>query len=137
MSPPVPNQEPSARRRVLLVDDEPAMLVLLDRLLRGDYEVVAVASAPEALTLLEAGQLFDVMVCDLMMPGMSGIELHGALKSTHPDLAAKMIFCSAGADSPQLRAFLDDTGNRFISKPFKMAQVRALVRELLSEPGAA
>ena len=77
------------------------------------------------------------MVCDLMMPGMSGIELHGALKHTHPDLAAKMVFCSAGADSPQLRAFLDDTGNRFISKPFKMAQVRALVRELLSEPGAA
>src|SRR5690606_4727066 len=69
--------EPLVRqRRVLVVDDDPLVLRSLTRVLARDFEVAAARNGREALDLVRAGGTFDAMLCDLMMPELSGIELH-------------------------------------------------------------
>ena len=74
---------------------------------------------------------FDVILSDLMMPQMTGIELHAALVKIAPELAAKMIFMTGGAFSPSASAFLESASNLTIDKPFKPAALRQVVQTLI------
>ncbi|HJL25411.1 MAG TPA: response regulator, partial [Polyangiaceae bacterium LLY-WYZ-15_(1-7)] len=78
--------------RVLIVDDEPGMSRTLAIALGEEYEVVTAQGGAEALRRLEAGERFGVILCDLMMPGVSGMDVHGALAQWAPDQAARMVF---------------------------------------------
>jgi len=117
--------------RVLVVDDEPLVRRSLHRLLasRG-HEVVEAASAAEALALLE-GRTFDVVLCDLMMPEMTGFELHAVLSETRPEVANRMVFVSGGAVTEQARAFVEHPGRRVLEKPFDVALVLEAVAAAL------
>jgi PAS domain S-box-containing protein len=121
---------------VLVVDDEPAIGVVLRRVLR-DHEVVAVTTGREALALLASGRRFDVIFSDVMMPEMSGMELHAELARRDPALAARVVFVSGGAFTPAANAFLDGVANPRIEKPFDPTAVRELVQRLLREGAAA
>ena len=68
------------RGRILAVDDEPMLCVVIEKILGGDHEVTTVTSAKEALRRLTSGERFDLILCDLMMPEMTGIELYAKLK---------------------------------------------------------
>lgn len=117
--------------RILVVDDDPMVGTTLRRVLERDHEVTVVESAREALTLIGAGQRYDVILCDVMMPQMTGIELHTELGRLAADQQERMIFVTGGTFTPKARAFFDKAPNALIEKPFNLRNLRAVVREQL------
>ena len=112
---------------VLVVDDERSIGVALGRVLRG-HDVTIVTSAKEALALIYAGKHFDVILSDLMMPEMSGMEFYDELARRAPQLVERVVFISGGAFTPTANAFFDRVPNVRIEKPFDPQSVRALVQ---------
>lgn len=119
------------RGRILVVDDEPRMGKALQRLLAPWHDVVAAQSAREALGLVRGGADFDVILCDLMMPGMSGMDLHAELGRSAPGLATRMVFMTGGAYTAAAQRFLETVPNRRLEKPFKPEILEALLAEML------
>jgi CheY-like chemotaxis protein len=105
---------------------------VLARVLR-DHDVTVVTKAEEALALLSAGQRFDVILSDLMMPEMSGMALYEELTQRYPDAAKRVAFVTGGVFSEEMVAFLDRVPNQRISKPLNPASVRSLVLRLIDE----
>ncbi|HYQ79970.1 MAG TPA: response regulator [Anaeromyxobacteraceae bacterium] len=126
----------SRRGRILVIDDEPRMGKALQRLLAPSHDVVAVQSAREALALASGGEAFDVVLCDLMMPGMNGMELHAELARVQPGLAARMVFMTGGAYTPAAQRFMETVPNRRLEKPFKPEVLEALLADMLGAGGA-
>jgi signal transduction histidine kinase len=118
------------RARVLVVDDEPAMGRALQRTLRDHLDVVALTSAKEALALIANGERFEVILSDVMMPEVSGMELYQSLQRIAPDQAERMIFVTGGAFTPAAREFLDRVPNPRIEKPVEATNLLAMVAGL-------
>jgi PAS domain S-box-containing protein len=119
------------RGRVLVVDDEPPLAQSLRRTLGRDHDVVAVSSGRAALDLIQRGDRFDVILCDLMMPEITGMDLAERLDREAPESARRLVFMTGGAFTARAREFLDDPSRRRIDKPFDLAALRAVVRELV------
>jgi CheY-like chemotaxis protein len=83
----------------------------------------------EALGLIERGERFDVILCDLMMPELGGPDFHAALSRTRPELAESMIFLTGGAFTQRARDFLDQTTHQRVEKPFDPQHLRALIND--------
>jgi PAS domain S-box-containing protein len=130
VAPPAPSA-PSGliKGRVLVADDEDAIRRTLVRLLGRDHDVVAAASGLEARQLLERDGAFDLILCDLMMPGLTGMELHAWLVETRPALAERLVFLSGGAFTPQAIDYLAQVTNLRLEKPFDPPALRGLVRD--------
>ena len=124
---PAPAAAPPVRRRVLVVDDEPMILSMLKRGLAVQHDVITVASGEEALARLRGGARFDVVLCDIMMPGMTGIETYDEIERLAPEQARRMVFLTGGVFTPEAQAFLDGQTRLIIEKPFAMGTVAALV----------
>jgi signal transduction histidine kinase/DNA-binding response OmpR family regulator len=123
VAPAVP---PRARPRILVVDDEPMVGTVVRRILGDENDVVAVTSGGDALAALDAGH-FDLVLCDLMMPRVSGMDLHEVLSQKWPDHARRMIFATGGAFTPRAREFVDRVPNPFLDKPFTANDLRIAV----------
>jgi CheY-like chemotaxis protein len=119
------------RARILVVDDEPLVGVAIERFLRPRHDVARVTSASEALGLLDAGERFDVILCDLMMPDVTGMDLHGRLAEARPDQAARMVFMTGGAFTDGARRFLDATRNPTLTKPFDLADLNRTIADVV------
>jgi PAS domain S-box-containing protein len=128
-SPDVAALPTGARGRVLVVDDEPAMGALARRILGAKHDVVAFTEAAEALACIAAGERFDAIVCDLMMPRMTGMDLHAAVIQAAPEQAERMLFVTGGAFTPRAREFLEGVENAHLEKPFDARQLLELVNE--------
>lgn len=113
--------------RVLVVDDDPLVGQALRRALSTDHEVVVARSGPAALEQIEQNDQFDVILCDVMMPGMNGPELFGELESRSPKLAERVVFITGGAFGPSAEAFIRRTELDVIEKPFDIRTLRAVV----------
>jgi CheY-like chemotaxis protein len=100
---------------------------MMGRLFADDHEVTAVTSARHALVLLGRGQEFDVILCDLMMPGMSGRAFHTELALRSRDAADAVVFMASGVCSTDLRAFVRDVRNIVLEKPLEFSRLRMLV----------
>ncbi|MDQ3364703.1 MAG: PAS domain S-box protein [Myxococcota bacterium] len=116
--------------RILVVDDEALVGISVKRILRA-HDVHMLNSAKEALARCVAGEAYDLILCDLMMPDMTGMELHGELLRACPELAGRMIFMTGGAFTPEAREFLSATEDH-VEKPFDSAGLRALVQRRLA-----
>jgi PAS domain S-box-containing protein len=116
------------RGRILVVDDEVSVADTVVRILSKEHDVVAVAAAKEALARCAGGEQFDLILCDLMMPDMTGIDLHRELSSVAVEQADKMIFLTGGAFTENARRFLSEMAKEYIEKPFVPANLRAVVR---------
>ncbi|ATB27875.1 response regulator [Melittangium boletus] len=125
------------RGRILVVDDEPQIGGAIRRTLRREHEVVTLTSAREAYARLRDGERFDLVLSDVMMPEMSGVELHQELSRLSPDLAARMVFLTGGAFTPYARSFLSDVENPRLEKPFSSEALRDLVQTLIQKEGTA
>ncbi len=93
-----------------------------------DHEVVLKGDAREALALLAAGESFDVILCDLNMPGMNGMEFHAALT---PLQAKRVLFVTGGALADPAEQFLKQAAVRVLTKPVEVGQLRAAVAAVL------
>ena len=123
------------RGRVLIIDDEPLLCSALERILRPHHDVEFTTLAAEALPRLEAGERFDLILCDLMMPRMNGMDFHAALHRLRPELTGRVIFLTGGAFTAQARAFLERVPNRRVEKPFNARALLDVTREVLTSVG--
>ena len=129
-SPAAPIAAAARRRgRILVVDDEQVIVKVIQRILAAAHEVVALTDAEVALARVRAGERFDVILCDLMMPQVTGMEVHAELLKIDRGQAERMVFLTGGAFTAAARAFLDETPNFRIEKPFDHMQLRALVND--------
>lgn len=126
----------SVRPKVLIVDDEPRLGRSLAIVLGDDVEPVVVDSAESAMEVLTSDPAIEVILCDLMMPGVSGMDLHSWVKDRLPGLAPRMIFMTGGAFTTSSRQFLASTRNKSIDKPFEPAQLLTLIRGVLETRAA-
>jgi PAS domain S-box-containing protein len=121
---------PARRGRILVIDDEPMIGQVVAQALAA-HEVRATTRAAEALATLAAGERFDIIFCDLMMPEMTGLEFYAEVQRAAPAAAERIVFMTGGAFTPQAREFLRRTENLRLEKPFDLSQLLALVRERL------
>jgi signal transduction histidine kinase/CheY-like chemotaxis protein len=125
---PRPAAAPAARLRVLVIDDEPALRAAVRRSLAGAHEVEAIASAGDAIRRARAGERWDAILCDLMMPDATGMDLHAALGLIDPGQAARTVFMTGGAFTEEARAFLERLPNPRLAKPFTPGELEAALR---------
>jgi CheY-like chemotaxis protein len=116
-----------SRGRVLVVDDEPLVAKVVRHALEAKHDVTVFTAAAEALAVLRAGQRFDVIICDMMMPQMTGADFYEALLAFAPACAERIVFLTGGAFSIAAREFLDRVPNPKVDKPFVTSEFRALV----------
>jgi CheY-like chemotaxis protein len=119
--------------RILVIDDEPIVCLTMERLLSPEAHVTALTSAKEALRRLVAGERFDVILCDLMMPEMDAPALHAQVTAFAPEQAQKMIFVTGGAFTTRTSEFLDNVPNARLPKPFDLELLRSLIRARLGK----
>ena len=124
------------RGQLLIIDDEVVFSGSLRRLFSSEHDVSVANRAREALELLRTGRRFDAILCDLLMPEVTGIELYGELRRIAPDQAECMIFLTGGAFSVNSQQFLDGISNRWFEKPCNLDQLRAAVREVVVRNGS-
>ncbi len=121
----------TGRARILLVDDETRLRLTIRRMLDARHDVTDVNSGKDALDLIRSGLRYDIILCDLMMPEMTGMDLHAELGRVAPDQAGKMAFVTGGAFSESVRLFLDKVPNASIDKPFRASAILAFVDRLI------
>jgi len=131
-TPPEPAAPPVAvpctQQRILLVEDETTLRALIRRLLERHYEVTELGSARDALELLEQGATYDAVLCDLLMPAMTGMEFFAQIAARFPALADRVIFLTGGVVSDAATSFLERTPRPQLHKPFSADQLFAALR---------
>ena len=110
-----------------MIDDESRVVKALARMLGSDHQVTCAHGAQEALTQMRSGAAWDVVLCDVMMPHMTGLELHGQLSAERPDLAERFIFMTGGGFSPRVQQALDSTGRALLDKPLDQSRLFSLL----------
>jgi CheY-like chemotaxis protein len=116
-----------AHQRLLVVDDDVLVARTLARLLRG-HSVEVVASGRAALERLAAqGSGFDLVLCDLMMPELTGMDVYEEVVRRHPRLADRFVFISGGGVTERSRRFIELHADRVLSKPIDSRQLSELM----------
>jgi PAS domain S-box-containing protein len=136
----VPAQAPAAegrRGRILVVDDEPLVARAVERILARDHDVTVETSGRAALARVASEAAFDLVLCDLMMPEMSGADVFAALQRESAAQARRVLFLTGGAFSPEMQTFLASIPNKTVQKPFSTEGLRALVAAAVREAPAS
>jgi CheY-like chemotaxis protein len=122
--------QPVRRQAILIVDDEPSVIRGLTRLLRRDGHTVDTApNGRMALTRLQE-RAYDLILSDLRMPELDGSGLYRALEQC-PELQQRFVFLTGDTVSRETLAFFEQTGVRWLTKPFRAADVRRLIQQVL------
>ncbi len=117
---------------ILLVDDDPLVQNSIRRTLERHHDVIVVGSGGRALQLLEA-EKFDIVLCDLIMPGMTGMQLFETLRLRDPAQAARFVFLTGGTSSPEARSFLLGVDNPRAYKPLGADEIVRLIGKCLRQ----
>ncbi len=118
---------PLSRRRILVVDDEASVCRALRDALAGEHEVVSCMSGLHALSTLAGDPSFDLVLCDLHIPEMTGMGFYKRLVRSNPDLASRVVFMTAGTFTDEGRQFLEGAPRDVVEKPLDMAQLRGIL----------
>jgi signal transduction histidine kinase len=132
-SPPVPNARSGvdavAGASILLVEDETALAsAVIDSLRDAGYLVERAANGEEALDLVNA-HTFDLVICDLKMPRLDGKAFYRTVSDTSPELARRVVFVTGDVAGTDAEAFLEESGCRWLAKPFRLADLLKTVRD--------
>lgn len=118
------------RASIVAVDDDPLMCEVLATILCDEYDVATFTSPRAALASMLQGK-FDLILCDVMMPDLNGIELYDRLVSERPELANRFIFITGGAFTERARVFLRRADRPIVKKPFAMRQLVKTIQNTL------
>jgi len=111
----------AARRRILVVEDDESVRKLLAHQLGTEYEVQQAADAQQALQVLGAMKpLPDLIICDVMMPGMTGVQFAKQLKGTNEFKSVPIIFLTARTGALDVIEGINAGARHYITKPFNM-----------------
>jgi CheY-like chemotaxis protein len=105
-------------------------------MLEDSHRVSVVSDGETALARIDAGETFDLVLCDMMMPRRTGIEVFRAVTGKRPELASSFVFMSGGSAEPEIAEFLDHAPGR-IDKPFGADELRKLVARVAATPATA
>jgi signal transduction histidine kinase/ActR/RegA family two-component response regulator len=134
-SPEVPDEPRPApavfsnRRRILILDDDRPVAAALALELEA-HDVVVAGSGREALEILRRDKEFDLILCDLMMPEISGMDVYEALRLIDPTLLSRMVLMTGGAFTTRARQFISKVDTPLIEKPFHPGQLNEIVQAL-------
>lgn len=124
--------------RLLVIDNDEKLAKLIGRMLAPEHDVLTLTSATEALRRAAAGERFDLILCDIIMPEVTGIAFHERLSVVAPELVSRVVFITGGAPSPTVEAFLERGSIHLIEKPFPpLAEFRRVVRDHLRRVGGS
>jgi two-component system NtrC family sensor kinase len=133
LPPPVaekPRLAPSSTKgRILIVDDEPFVLQMMMHALR-DHDIVGLTSSRDAFVCCMS-EPFDLVLCDMMMPEISGMHLYQMIRQARPALAERIVFVTGGAMLDDVREFLEHVPNEYLEKPVDRRRLQTRVHELL------
>jgi CheY-like chemotaxis protein len=124
-----PAPEGGRRGRILIVDDEALLVKLFVRVLSQEHDLTGETDAAAALARFEAGERFDLIFCDLLMPKMSGIALHDAIARVDPQQARRMVFLTGDVGQPLAVEFFQRVDNLRLQKPLVPSALRDLARD--------
>lgn len=131
--PEVPRrQSTTPRLKVLIIDDEPDFASTLYQVLGRTNEATAESDSRVALNLILKNADYDLILCDLMMPGFTGMDIYEKLKADNRKLEERVIFMTGGAFTPKAVAFLQDPNIRHIGKPFKIQALLKMIKPALA-----
>jgi CheY-like chemotaxis protein len=120
--------------RVLVIDDEAAVGRTIQRLLGEQYEVTVLTAGLEAIDLLVIQKAeFDLILCDLTMPDVTGMDVYTRSVQARADISQRFVFMTGGTFSPRARDFLDQVPNERLDKPFDLQTVRNLARSRVAQ----
>jgi PAS domain S-box-containing protein len=118
------------RRSVLVVEDDELVAGVVMNMLGERHDVVQAADGETAIRAL-AGRRFDVVLCDLVMPGMTGEDLYERVRTTHPEQAIRFVFMTGGVLTERTARFLDSVSAPRVLKPFSAETLARAVDEIL------
>jgi len=120
-------------RRILVVEDEPAIAAMCRVVLNGEgFEVEIATNGRMAQDMIDEDG-YHLCLIDILMPMMSGQEFYEWLRKRYPQLADRVVFTTGSVVDAQIRAFIEETGKRFLPKPFLPDDLRKIVREVLRQ----
>ncbi|MGO9834089.1 MAG: ATP-binding protein [Polyangiaceae bacterium] len=137
---PPESPAPLRRGRVLIIDDDANVARTFALRLDGDHDVVVSLEPRAAAQRILAGERFDVIFCDLMMPDMTGMDFYAAITEKDARQAERIVFVTGGAFTPAAMAFVARVPNTFLEKPFDKASLDAVLTQYLgasAERGAS
>jgi PAS domain S-box-containing protein len=120
------------RARVLVVDDEAAVCSVIMSVLASEHDVIVETRARAAMARLEGGETFDLVLCDMMMPDVTGVDFYERLEVSRPELTARVVLMTGGAFTARAQALLERVRSRRLDKPFDASELRALVAASLA-----
>jgi CheY-like chemotaxis protein len=121
-------------KRSLVVEDEPTIARMCIRVLGGEGFEVDVASDGKAAQARLSGNedLYDLCLIDIRTPGMNGIELYQYLKEIGSEITKRVIFTTGDIINDEVKAFLEETGQPFLPKPFTLDELRSVIKTALA-----
>jgi signal transduction histidine kinase/CheY-like chemotaxis protein len=123
--------EATRRGRILLIDDEPSVQRALQRLLqRCGHDITLAANGHQGLAAIRE-DIYDVILCDLRMPGLDGPGVYRELERAYPHLLSRIIFLTGDVLSPEAQTFFDQVKSLRLVKPFRAGEVRRLIQQVL------
>lgn len=118
---------PGRRGRVLVIDDEDIVGRTIERILSRFHDVHVEVDPSQGLSRLARGEEFDVVLCDLTMPVVNGMEVYRRIAAANPDLAARIVFLTGGVLSDEIEEFLQGCSNTALRKPFSVNRLLDVV----------
>ena len=127
-----PYSENAPRRaRVLVVDDEAMLVKLFVRVLSTEHDLAGEIDPRAAVARFAAGERFDVVFCDMLMPKMTGIDLYDEVERIDPAQAQRIVFLTGDIATPEARAFFARVNNVRLQKPIIPSTQRDVVRRMV------
>jgi CheY-like chemotaxis protein len=118
------------KKTILCVDDNDQHLSIRKFMLETKgYNVICCTCGKDALAAFNRGGI-DLILCDLMMPGLTGMDVFDQISRELPDLCSRFVFMTGGAVTERARKFLDGMPDQRLDKPFRLEQVEALLRRV-------
>jgi CheY-like chemotaxis protein len=118
---------PTVRPRVLLIEDEPGIRRALTRVLRPHTDVITAKRGDEAIQKLAKGLDIEVIVCDLLLPGATGMDVHAYIERHRPELLRRLLFVTGGATSPKTRDFAHKHRDALLLKPIDARRLQLVI----------
>jgi two-component system NtrC family sensor kinase len=122
----------ATRKSVLVIDDEGHLRELFQEILaREGHQIQTASSGKEALELIHRNPHFDLIITDIKMPEIDGMELHRILKAEGSGFSDRLLFVTGDLMNPDTLRFLENCGNPWIAKPFVLSSVTEVVNKAL------
>jgi CheY-like chemotaxis protein len=129
---PLSGETSAKRGTILIVDDEPAIVRSIRRILEKKHDILAATSAGEALKIINSGRQIDILILDVFMPEISGIDLAKTLKKQSVALAQKIIFITGGSADREISEYMAESDTPVLEKPINIEVLHSTIEDMLT-----